>query len=89
MRAVPPVGGMTPVPWTAAERATLTAAFRAGRLPHALLIHEARGAGGIERMTADHAFLEFQIDRGETRDDLENLQSFADDLWADAVTFEN
>ena len=46
MRAVPPVGGMTPVPWTAAERATLTAAFRAGRLPHALLIHEAPGAGG-------------------------------------------
>ena len=46
LRAVPPVGGMTPVPWTAAERVTLTAAFRAGRLPHALLIHEAPGAGG-------------------------------------------
>jgi len=40
-------------------------------------------------MTADHAFFEFQIDRGEARDDLENLQSFPDDLWADAVTFEN
>ncbi len=47
MRAVPRVGGATPVPpWTAAQRVTLTAAFRAGRLPHALLIHEAPGAGG-------------------------------------------
>ncbi|HEX4647880.1 MAG TPA: hypothetical protein VH111_03560, partial [Steroidobacteraceae bacterium] len=33
-------------PWTAAQRDALTAAFRAGRLPHALLIHEAPGAGG-------------------------------------------
>jgi DNA polymerase III subunit delta' len=32
--------------WTEAERAALTAAQRAGRLPHALLIHEAPGAGG-------------------------------------------
>ncbi len=47
MRAVPLVGGATPVPpWTAAQRVSLTAAFRAGRLPHALLIHEAPGAGG-------------------------------------------
>src|SRR3984893_6854365 len=38
--------GMRALPWTAAERATLTVAFRAGRLPHALLIHEAPGAGG-------------------------------------------
>src|SRR6202030_2331892 len=47
MPAVPRVGGATPVPpWTAAQRVTLTAAFRAGRFPHALLIHEAPGAGG-------------------------------------------
>ena len=47
MRALPLAGGATPVPpWTAAHRVTLTAAFRAGRLPHALLIHEAPGAGG-------------------------------------------
>jgi DNA polymerase-3 subunit delta' len=32
--------------WTQSERAALTAAQRAGRLPHALLIHEAPGAGG-------------------------------------------
>src|SRR5207244_1075121 len=39
--------GMSAAPqWSAAERATLRAAFRAGRLPHALLIHEAPGAGG-------------------------------------------
>jgi DNA polymerase-3 subunit delta' len=47
IRAAPLTGGATPVPpWTAAQRVTLTAAFRAGRLPHALLIHEAPGAGG-------------------------------------------
>ncbi len=47
MRALPLAGGATPVPpWTAAQRGTLTPAFRAGRLPHALLIHEAPGAGG-------------------------------------------
>ena len=40
-------------------------------------------------MTADHALFEFQIHRGQTRDDLENLQSLADDLGADAVTFKN
>jgi len=33
-------------PWSARERAELTAAHAAGRLPHALLIHEAPGAGG-------------------------------------------
>jgi DNA polymerase III subunit delta' len=33
-------------PWLAAQTAALTAAARAGRLPHALLIHEAPGAGG-------------------------------------------
>jgi DNA polymerase-3 subunit delta' len=32
--------------WTAAERRALAAAHQAGRLPHALLIHEAPGAGG-------------------------------------------
>ena len=48
-----------------------------------------RGAGGVDRMTADHAFLELEIDRGSPRDDLENLQSLADDLGADAVTFQN
>jgi DNA polymerase III subunit delta' len=38
---------MTPVPpWLAAELASLTRAYRAQRLPHALLIHEAPGAGG-------------------------------------------
>ncbi|MBS0377015.1 MAG: DNA polymerase III subunit delta' [Proteobacteria bacterium] len=34
------------LPWTQGERARLAAALRAGRLPHALLIHEAPGAGG-------------------------------------------
>ena len=33
-------------PWTAEARAALTAAQRAGRLPHALLIQESLGAGG-------------------------------------------
>jgi DNA polymerase III subunit delta' len=33
-------------PWVAAEMASLAAAYSAGRLPHALLIHEAPGAGG-------------------------------------------
>ena len=32
--------------WLAPQAAVLTAAARAGRLPHALLIHEAPGAGG-------------------------------------------
>jgi DNA polymerase III subunit delta' len=36
---------MTPG-WLSTETARLRAAFTAGRLPHALLIHEARGAGG-------------------------------------------
>ena len=48
-----------------------------------------RSAGGVERVAADHALLELEIDRRTARDDLENLQSFADDLGADAVTFEN
>src|SRR5207248_9769550 len=47
LRALPPAGGVAPVPtWTAAPRAALSAAFGAGRMPHALLIHEAPGAGG-------------------------------------------
>ncbi|HEY0766835.1 MAG TPA: DNA polymerase III subunit [Steroidobacteraceae bacterium] len=47
MMPAPVVAGMTPAPmWTAAQMATLIGAFRAGRLPHALLIHEAPGAGG-------------------------------------------
>jgi DNA polymerase-3 subunit delta' len=33
-------------PWIAPATASLTAAQRSGRLPHALLIHEAPGAGG-------------------------------------------
>ena len=33
-------------PWTQPERTQLQAAFAAGRLPHALLIHEAPGSGG-------------------------------------------
>jgi DNA polymerase III subunit delta' len=33
-------------PWLTAEMRTLAAAYAAGRLPHALLIHEAPGAGG-------------------------------------------
>jgi DNA polymerase III subunit delta' len=38
---------MTPAPpWLAGETAALAAAHRSGRLPHALLIHEAPGAGG-------------------------------------------
>jgi len=35
-----------PPPWTAQARSALIAAQRAGRLPHALLIHESPGAGG-------------------------------------------
>lgn len=34
------------VPWIAKEMAALRAAFEADRMPHALLIHEAPGAGG-------------------------------------------
>src|SRR5579883_1886618 len=34
------------LPWTQADRARLQAALAAGRLPHALLIHEAPGVGG-------------------------------------------
>ncbi|MFZ1100668.1 MAG: hypothetical protein WAN26_14835, partial [Steroidobacteraceae bacterium] len=37
--------GATP-PWIVPATAALTRAQRAGRLPHALLIHEAPGAGG-------------------------------------------
>jgi DNA polymerase-3 subunit delta' len=38
---------VVPVPsWTAAQTAALAHALAAGRLPHALLIHEAPGAGG-------------------------------------------
>ena len=40
------VGASAAPAWTAAERDALISAFRAGRLPHALLIHEAPGAGG-------------------------------------------
>ncbi|MDB6047195.1 MAG: hypothetical protein JWM63_5746 [Gammaproteobacteria bacterium] len=36
---------MTP-PWISTEMVTLAAAYAAGRLPHALLLHEAPGAGG-------------------------------------------
>src|SRR5215470_12084986 len=34
------------LPWLNRETATLRAAFEADRMPHALLIHEAPGAGG-------------------------------------------
>src|SRR5882672_1355740 len=34
------------VPWLGKEMATLRAAYEADRMPHALLIHEAPGAGG-------------------------------------------
>ena len=44
--AAPAVGMNAAPEWTAGERARLRAAFQAGRLPHALLIHEAPGAGG-------------------------------------------
>ncbi len=37
---------LPPPPWTESARAALTRAQREGRLPHALLIHEAPGAGG-------------------------------------------
>jgi DNA polymerase-3 subunit delta' len=38
---------MTPAPpWLAGESAALAGAYRSGRLPHALLIHESPGAGG-------------------------------------------
>ena len=48
-----------------------------------------RRAVGVDRMAADHALLELEIDGRSPRDDLEHLQGFADDLGADAVTFEN
>jgi DNA polymerase-3 subunit delta' len=35
-----------PPPWLQGQRATLRAAHAAGRFPHALLVHEASGAGG-------------------------------------------
>jgi DNA polymerase III subunit delta' len=41
-----PGDGTEVLPWLTAETATLRSAFAAGRLPHALLIHEAPGAGG-------------------------------------------
>jgi hypothetical protein len=34
------------IPWLDKEMASLRAAFEADRMPHALLIHEAPGAGG-------------------------------------------
>ena len=34
------------VPWLVKEMAALRAAYEADRMPHALLIHEAPGAGG-------------------------------------------
>ncbi|HKT74864.1 MAG TPA: DNA polymerase III subunit delta' [Steroidobacteraceae bacterium] len=34
------------LPWIASDAGSLAAAYAAGRLPHALLIHEAPGAGG-------------------------------------------
>src|SRR5579862_5231092 len=37
---------MTHPSWLSAEMATLAAAHQAGRMPHALLIHEAPGSGG-------------------------------------------
>ncbi|GAC1458070.1 MAG: hypothetical protein PVSMB6_16880 [Steroidobacteraceae bacterium] len=39
-------GPLPPPPWTETLRAALPQALGAGRLPHALLIHEAPGAGG-------------------------------------------
>ena len=42
-----PAAAPLPAPsWLGAEIATLAAAYKAGRLPHGLLIHEAPGAGG-------------------------------------------
>ncbi len=46
LRPAPLLSATPDMPWTAAQRATLGGAFRAGRMPHALLIHEAPGAGG-------------------------------------------
>ena len=44
---VAPAAAPTAVPsWLGPEMATLTAAYKAGRLPHGLLLHEAPGAGG-------------------------------------------
>ena len=37
---------MPPPAWLASEMATLAGAFTAGRMPHALLLHEAPGGGG-------------------------------------------
>ena len=40
-------------------------------------------------LAADDAFLEFDIDCGSARAYFQDLQSFADDLGTDAVTFQN
>src|SRR5947207_14415644 len=37
---------MTAPPWLAKDMTSLRAAYEADRMPHALLIHEAPGAGG-------------------------------------------
>lgn len=51
-------------PWLAPQAAALTAAARAGRLPHALLIHEAPGAGGdwLAQFAARLALCEHALD---------------------------
>ena len=48
-----------------------------------------RSAERVERVPADHALLEFDIDGRSARDDLQDLQGFADDFGTDAVTPEN
>ncbi|MGH8134688.1 MAG: DNA polymerase III subunit, partial [Steroidobacteraceae bacterium] len=50
--------------WISGQIAALTAAHRAGRLPHALLIHEAPGAGGdwLAHWTARLALCERDAD---------------------------
>jgi DNA polymerase-3 subunit delta' len=42
----PPAAPTVAPSWLGSEMATLAAAYRAGRLPHGLLLHEAPGAGG-------------------------------------------
>jgi DNA polymerase III subunit delta' len=44
--AAPAAAPVVAPSWLGSEMATLAAAYRAGRLPHGLLLHEAPGAGG-------------------------------------------
>jgi len=55
------------VPWLSKEMAALRAAYEADRMPHALLIHEAPGAGG-DRLATWIAQLVLKTDRAQHPD---------------------